>query len=212
MADRTDRLAAFLRENARRPELIPPALDLVQPFFQATAAPAYGLSRGSNQRRRLLSDALGGVLGYPVERVVPVSIGRSFGGSGLAEEVAGTGGLEALLRRRLKDRLWHSLGNKLWESHGRCLWDSLSEDRLGQRLTREIQDGLGANRLDSILYGIRDVVGDCFTDGLFYFLGAVLAGEAEMVRQLAPLTRLLPSIVPLGERAGHPEVWYALTA
>ncbi len=212
MSDGQDRLTAFLKENARRPELIPPAVDLIQPFFRTITAPPYGLLRGSNQRRRMLSDALSGVLGYPVGRIVPVSIERAFGGNGLAESVAGTGGLEALLRRRLKDRLWHSLGNKLWDTHGRRLWSVLADDRLGQRLVREIQDSLGANRLDSVLYGLRDLVGDCFADGLFYFLGASMAGEAEMARQLAPLTRLLPAIVPLGERAGRPDIWYALTA
>jgi len=213
MDDRLSVLRRYLEAAARPPDLLPAAWDLVQPFFRPTAPPAYGLLPASNERRRQLADALSGALERPITRVVAVSISRSHGGRGLPDLVDGDQGLGALLRRRLGDRLWHNLGNKLWECHGRRLWDDLhSDDRSGRELVRLIQDALGANRLDSLLYSLRDVVGDGLVDALFYFLGAAAVGDERLVRQLVPLLRLLPTIAPLGENAGHPETWYALTA
>jgi len=212
MTDRLEPLTRHLQGQARSPELVMPAMELVQPFFRTTEPPTYGLLRPSHLRRQQLSDALGGLIGYPVERIVTVSIGRIFEERGLTEAAIGERGLQALLRRRLQNKLWDCLGNKLWDSLGRRLAPELGDAQRGQRLTSLIQDSLGANQLDSLLYGLRDLCGDCFTDGLTYYLGAVMAGETDAARQLEPLLRLLPVIVPLGERAGRPDTWYVLTA
>lgn len=206
-----NRLREFLEVHARQPDALPAALEIVQPFFRPTEPPTYGLSTPDKVRSLEATDSLSRAIGQPVTRAVFISAAEVIGRSEPPSPDNRDLSLSAGLRLRLNDRLWHCLGNKLWQDCGRRLWDNFPE-RLGQRLVREIQDSLGANRLDSLLYDLRDVVGDCFSDGLFYYLGAVAVGDAELVRRFVPLMRLLPRVVPLGEKVGRTDTWFFLTA
>jgi len=211
MASIPSRLREFLEKHARHPERLPAALEIIQPFFRPTEPPTYGLSSPDGIRSLEATDSLGRAIGQPVTRAIFISAAEVIGRAESPVPDACVLALGEGLRQRLDDRLWHCLGNKLWQDCGRRLWDSFPE-RFGQQLVQAIQGSLGANRLDSLLYGLRDVVGDCFTDGLFYYLGAVAIGNEELARRFVPLIRLLPRAVPLGEKAGQTDTWFFLTA
>jgi hypothetical protein len=211
MATIPSRLREFLEKHAKHPERLAEALELIQPFFRPTEPPSYGLSPPDDVDQRKAAASLSLAIGQPVNRAIFISAAHIISIDGQLRPDAANLTLSAGLRQRLGDRLWHCLGNKLWEACGRRLWDSFPE-HFGQQLVRQIQDSLGANQLDSLLYGLRDVVGDCFTDGLFYYLGAAAMGDRELERRFSPLIRLLPRVVPLGERSGQPDTWFFLTA
>lgn len=59
---------------------------------------------------------------------------------------------------------------------------------------------------------LGDSLGNSLWDSLFYYLGFVIAGKAEQVKELTPLIRLLPRAIPLGQKRDEPGVWFVLVA
>lgn len=197
MVDRK-KLQEFLETNAQKPELIPPAMELIEPLFRIAEAGRYALAPADDVHLWKAVEAINLAAALPVNRIVPVSAAAPGSWSD----------------RRIDDEFHDRLRDSLVGS----LADSLKGDE-------ELWVGLGLNYLATLGYILTESLPVSLRrfglwDGLLgslrvsprFLLGFAVAGNEEKVARLTPLMCLLPRAIPIGQKADEPGTWLVLFA
>lgn len=197
-------LREFLTENARNKtarELIPQAMDTLEPLFLTAESGKYG-SKAKEVADDEIAKAISLALDLEVAKVIPVSLDNS-----LIPKLEWVEDGEFL--KVFEDVFWHSVWVKFryyieynpMRSLQTKLWCSLNS-----HLHDLIKDSLRGN--------LRDHPADDFTGpvgfSLLYYLSSILTGDRKTFDRLEPTIRLLPSRIPLGEKIDEPGTWFYL--
>ena len=211
MAADRDRLRRFMLENATGDgarKAVPGLMAELEPLFLTAESGMYG-SQARPLREGEAAAAVALALGSGPDETRAVAV-RPEGL--LPRQPWMTEGTHQQLLNGLGDSLGGSLGASLRAS----LWDSLRaslRDSLRDSLWASLRDSLWASLRLSLGASLGASLRDSLWASLFYRLGFALAGDREKAGRLAPLVRLLPSCVPLGqlkEGAAEPGAWLCL--
>ena len=204
MDENLELLKRFVLERGRPVRSVDPAFERLEPFFQRSVEPPYSLTRPDRRSVAEISGLIGRLIGSEPERLVIISLRP-------AEERRTIPQSSAVLRERLAPKIWHTFGNHLQDRYGAVGRDRITVETAGE-LRRLVESSLGGNQLDSLIFSLRDVIGEPFVDVIQHYLTAFMAGDEWAFGELARLAEWSPRLLPLGDHPGHPGTWYVLSA
>jgi hypothetical protein len=220
-------LAEFLDTHAKNRDLVPKAMEALEPFFLITKKrKGYALARAVNGRWLAKDIAL--AIGGRVQRVAFISPRirsrrKERAKAGEAEHperivMKRSQGIHKFLAKAHLTSLEEVLGleilSQLWKVLRASLTDDL-ENQLGEwaMFRKGTTYGLRAEPEFAAWFPILPDIVDNHPHPIFYFLAAALAGDEERMGQLEPLMSWLTHCVPLGRgQIGNIHRWLVLSA
>ena len=204
MDENLETLKRFVLERGRPVRSVVKAFERLEPFFQSSVEPPYSLARPDRRSVAEISGLISRLIGREPERLVIISLRPGEGPRTIAQS-------SAVLRERLTPKIWHTFGNHLQDRYG-----AVGRARLAVETERElrrlVESCLGGNQLDSLIFSLRDIIGEPFVDVVCHYLAAFMAGDEWAFGELARLAEWAPRLLPLGDHPGYPGTWYVLSA
>lgn len=207
----------LLHNMAGREAAVMTALKALLPLARKAAKADLRLSPASAVDPAALAQAIQLAVGRDVDRVILVSAAdpfprpswvseetyRQLAGRAFADSVQYR--LEKRLKSRFSDDLMHDFGlDKGFARRFMVRVQTAVSDTMVQAFEAGVGHALGSSLPRGLTGNLRSAV--------FYLLAFAVAGNAERVNELAPLTKLMAEVVPIGDLRHDPRAWLVLCA
>jgi len=202
-----DEFLSFLMAYAKSPKLIPPAYDMVRPFFGRADEGSYDLVPQAMFDPIVTGRTIAVALGVKVIRLATVSREGLLAGHGIDHELAARKFHGTSLSDRLMDRYSEELGLGLRSALREILFERLSS-RLVEHLRLMPHEG----RTPDIYHAFRRQLYSSVGETMYFYLGLAMAGNKRQMAKLAPLVEMLLKVIPVGEPADGSFAWTVLVA